>query len=81
MLKHRVLTLAISVIISAPSIVLADPLTYDFTGTLNSPINGSTLFFTRIIHDQFESDRSQSRSDLRRGTRRPRSRSYLRVWE
>jgi hypothetical protein len=44
MTRHLSCALAASILLSTPSIVTADPITFDFSGTLNSPVNGSNQF-------------------------------------
>lgn len=44
MLARLSLALVISIALVAPQAIEASPITYDFTGTLNQPINGSSQF-------------------------------------
>ncbi len=44
MLLRLTLALAVSVVVGIPRIAAADPITYDFTGTLQQPIDGTTTF-------------------------------------
>ena len=44
MLNRLAFTAAMTVLISAPQLVMADPITYDFSGTLSQPADGVTTF-------------------------------------
>jgi hypothetical protein len=44
MLPRRFCVLAASMLLGIPSIVTANPVTYNFTGTLTTPVNGSNQF-------------------------------------
>jgi hypothetical protein len=44
MLNRLSFIIAVSIVLSSQQIVGASPLTYDFTGTLNQPVDGSTTF-------------------------------------
>ncbi len=44
MLNRLSFIIAVSILLSGQQIVGASPLTYDFTGTLNQPVDGSTTF-------------------------------------
>jgi PEP-CTERM motif len=44
MLNRVALAVAVLVLISTPRIAVASPITYDFTGTLNQPVDGATTF-------------------------------------
>jgi len=44
MLNRLSFIIAVSIVLSSQQIVGASPVTYDFTGTLNQPVDGSTTF-------------------------------------
>jgi hypothetical protein len=44
MFNRLALVLAVSVLVSTPRLVVADPITYDFTGTFSQPFDGSKTF-------------------------------------
>jgi hypothetical protein len=50
-LNHLAFAVAMMFILSAPQLVLADPITYDFTGTLSQPADGVKTFSGSLTLD------------------------------
>jgi hypothetical protein len=64
MLQRLALVVAVSILVGTPRMVVADPITYDFSGTFNQPFDGSTAFSGSLSFNATPAGDGQSVSDV-----------------